>query len=195
MRALETKKYRQLNELSEPQGIVIFGDSNDKAIPIGELRQAFCIESKLYNRSFEHLSIQDAASVYEETVAPLSPETILIHIGESDKDFFSKQSTAFDTKYRELIHSIKSKNPACRIGIVSLRNYKNDSQTEEINKHLKYIADSEQCEYGDISSKKVWNPKSTMDTTAFVYSVGFIHPLKNKRPLYDLIKILFCYEA
>ena len=67
-------------------------------------------------------------------------------------------------------------------------------QIEEINKHLKYIADFEKCEYGNIANKKVWNPKSTMNAVSFVYDIGFIRPLKNKRPLYDLVKILFCCE-
>ena len=49
MQKLETQKYKQLNELSEAQGIVVFGNNEDKSIPIGELRQAFCIDSKIYN--------------------------------------------------------------------------------------------------------------------------------------------------
>ena len=76
-----------------------------------------------------------------------------------------------------------------------MRNYNNNIQIEEMNRHLKYIAESEECDYGDISNKKVWNPISTMDISSFVYSIGFVHPLKNKHPFYDLIKIFFCYET
>ena len=195
MQKLETQKYKQLNELSEPQGIVVFGNNEDKSIPIGELRQAFCIDSKIYNRSFENLSITEAMEVYKESISMLSPETLLIHIGESDFNFFSKHPNEFDNKYCELIQYIKTKTPKCRIAIVSMKNYENRPCISEMNKHLKFIADSEVCEYGDIAAKKVWNPKSTMDTSAFIYSLGFVHPLKNKRPLYDLIKILFCFES
>ena len=46
----------------------------------------------------------------------------------------------------------------------------------------------------DIAEKRVWNPKETKDIVSFVYSTGFIQPLKNRRPIFDLIKILFCYE-
>ncbi len=105
---------------------------------------------------------------------------------------FAESSAEFDNKYRE--RYIKSQNKKCRIAIVSLKNYDSDSQIEEINKHLKYIADSGRCEYGDIATKKVWNPKATMDAVSFVYSIGFVHPLKNKRPLYDLVNKFFCYE-
>ena len=174
---------------------MIFGCGVDKDIPTCEIRQAFAVESKIYNRSFESVSVKGALSIYKETVAALSPETVLLHIGETDMDFFAENSAEFDNKYRELIGYIKSQNKKCRIAIISLRKYDYDSQIEEINKHLKYIADSEQCEYGDISAKMVWNPKASMGVASFVYSIGFVHPLKNKCPLYDLVKMLFCYNA
>ena len=195
MREAEIKNYVKLNDLAEQGGIVIFGSGSDKNIPTGEIRQAFAVESKVYNRSFESISVKDALSVYKETVAALSPETVLLHIGETDIDFFTENSAEFDNKYRELIGYIKSQNKKCRIAIISLRNYGSNPQIEEINKHLKYIADSEQCEYGNISAKMVWNPKASMDVASFVYSIGFVHPLKNKRPLYDLVKMLFCYNV
>ena len=195
MREVEIKNYTKLNELAEKGGIVIFGCGVDKDIPTCEIRQAFAVESKIYNRSFESVSVNGALSIYKETVAALSPETVLLHIGETDIEFFAENSAEFDNKYRELIGYIKSQNKKCRIAIVSLRNYDHDPQIEVINKHLKYIADSEQCEYGDISAKMVWNPKASMEAASFVYSIGFVHPLKNKRPLYDLVKMLFCYNA
>ena len=195
MREAEIKNYAKLNDLAEQGGIVIFGSGSDKNIPTGEIRQAFAVESKIYNRSFDNLSVNEAASVYEKIVGPLEPETVLIHLGEADLSTLGVNPTEFDNKYLELIKVIKAQNKKCRIAIISLRNYDYDSQIEEINKHLKYIADSEQCEYGDISAKMVWNPKASMEVASFVYSIGFVHPLKNKRPLYDLVKMLFCYNA
>ena len=195
MREKEIKKYTKLNELAEPNGIVIFGSGEDKSIPIGELRQAFALESNIYNRSFKNISINDAVKLYDECIASLAPETILIHIGDADKHFFTETPATFDNKFRELIAHIKSHNKNCRIAIMSLRNYNNNSQTEQINKHLKYIADSEMCEYCDIANKKLWNPKSTKDAISFIYSIGFVYPLKKRQSLHDIVKILFCYEA
>ena len=195
MREAKIKNYAKLNELAEQGGIVIFGCNEDKDIPTGEIRQAFAVESKIYNRSFDDLSVTEAVSIYKKIIAPLTPETVLIHIGEADLTNFAGNPTEFDNKYLELIKSIKAQNNKCRIAAVSLKNYKSDPQIAEMNKHLKYVADSEKCEYSDISVKKVWNPKASMDAASFVYSIGFVHPLKNKRPLYDLVKMLFCYEA
>ena len=195
MISLETQRYNKLNALAETDGIVIFGCKEDKNIPTGELCRAFSVDTNVYNRSFDELSVKDAVEVYEQTVAPLNPETLLIHLGEADIEFFTQNPGEFDNKYRELINTVRKHNKKCRISVISLRNYKNDRNITEMNRHLKYLADSEKCEYGDIASKRVWNPKAEMETVSFVYSIGFVNPIKNKRPLYDLVKILFCYEA
>lgn len=195
MISLETQRYNKLNALAETDGIVIFGCKEDKNIPTGELCRAFSLDTNVYNRSFEELSVKNAVEVYEQTIAPLNPETLLIHLGEADIDFFTQNPGEFDNKYRELINTVRKHNKKCRISVISLRNYKNDRNITEMNKHLKYLADSEKCEYGDIASKRVWNPKAEMEAVSFVYSIGFVNPLQNKRPLYDLVKILFCYEA
>ena len=190
----QISKYIKLNELSEQGGIVIFGSGEDVNIPVGEIRQAFSVDAKMYNRSFKNLSITEAGTVYEKCIAPICPETVLIHIGEDDLSLFKKDTSEFDIAYRNLIGFIKNQNKNCRIAVVSMRDHDNHPIIAEMNQHLKNIADSEQCEYSDIASKKVWNPKSTMDAASFVYSIGFVRPLRCKRPLYDLVKMLFCYE-
>lgn len=190
----EIKKYLSLNKLSESSGIVIFGGTEDTMIPLGELRQAFSIDSKMYNRSVSNLSVKNAIELYNECVSSLTPETILLHIGDADLSNFKENSSEFDNNYRKLIAHIRTESPACRIAIVSLRNPENDETILEMNKHLKYIANSEQCEYVDITLKKVWNPKNTMDAVSFGYSMGFLRPFINKRPLYELGKILFYYQ-
>lgn len=187
------QKYIGLNKIADPNGIVILGGSEDVDIPIGELRQAFSVTPKIYNRSFNHLSVKDAKEIYDKCVLPLSPETLLIHVGEEDLEFFAQDSAKFDEAYRALISHIRKNQPKCRISLVSLRNYDNNPQITELNTHLKYIADSERCEYGDIATKRVWKPQSTIDAVSFVYSTGFMRPLKNNRSLYDLVKMFFCY--
>lgn len=190
----EMKRYRALNALAEQGGLVIVGGSSDREIPLCELKQAFALDSKLYNRSMTELSLKDAVKYYDTCIETLNPETVFLHIGESDLAFFVEDSAAFDQKYHELIEHIRNRNKKCDIVIVSLKNPDEDAVITEINKHLKYISDSERCEYGDITTKRVWNPKETRDVVSFLYSTGFVRPFKNKRPLYDLVKILFCFE-
>lgn len=190
----ERKKYTRLNELAEQGGIVIFGGTEDKNIPVCELCQAFSMESKVYNRSFHDISIKNAIAIYDEIIVPLAPETMLLHIGEADRDFFAANPSAFDHKYRELISHIKKENKECRLCVVSLKNPDSDPQIKEMNNHLRNIADSERCSFGDIASHKVWNPKATANVASFVYSLGILPSLKNKPPVYDLVKIMFGYD-
>jgi len=191
----ELQKYNILNELAEQKGIVVFGGSEDINVPLCELKQAFDIDSKMYNRSIPGLSISDAISAYDACVAPLAPETVLIHIGSADLDFFGENPFAFDQQYRELIAHIRSLDKNCRIAIVSLKNYENDPAISDLNTHLKCIADSERCEYGNIAAKRVWNPKCTMDAISFVHSMSFMRSLSNRRPVYDLVRMIFCYGS
>lgn len=194
MRESEIKKYQKLNDLAQANGIVIFGGKEDTNIPLCEIRQAFNVEEKMYNRSFTDLSIEDAISVYDNCVSSISPETVFIHIGDCDIDMLNENPAEFDNKYRELIKHIRTQNKKCRIAVVSLRNYDSNPEFADVNKHLKYIADSERCEFGDISKRHVWNPKSSMDAASFVRTIGFVRTLKVQRPLNDLIRMLFCSE-
>ena len=191
----EIKKYSSLNELAEKGGTIIFGGKEDKNIPLCELRQAFELDSKFYNRSFENISITNAAELYGECIAPIEPDTVLLHIGENDLDLFSENSDRFIELYRELVDKIRCYNKKCRIAIVSLKNYDGDIVKAKLNEQLKYLADSERCEFADIAEKKIWNPKGTKDVVSFVYSIGFVRPLKIQKPIYDLVKILFCFKG
>ena len=130
MRASEVKKYQTLNEIAEKNGIVIFGCVTDKSIPIGELRQAFEIQEKIYNRSFTSLSVKEAEEVYDTCVSVLEPETLLLHIGEEDLEFFKENSTEFDRIYHLLLSKIKKEHKKCHIAVVSLKNYENKRAME-----------------------------------------------------------------
>ena len=185
----ETKKYSALNELAEKGGTIIFGGKEDKNIPLCELKQAFELDSKFYNRSFENLTITKAYELYKSCVAPLEPDTVLLHMGENDLDLFSKDPDKFISIYRELISEIRSDNKKCRIAIVSLKNYEGDIVKAKLNEQLKYLADSERCEFADIAEKKLWNPIATRDAVSFAYLLG----TKVQKPIYDLAKILFCF--
>ena len=188
-------KYKFLNQLAEADGTVIFGTSNDVNIPLGELKQAFALSGSIYNRSFSELSVANAAKIYSECVTELCPDTVLVHIGETDVSDFAGKEPTFEESYRALIRTIRKKNKGCRIVIVALKNHDNDTSVAEINKLLGEIANSEKCEFDDISAKREWNVKASSETTSFLYDIGFVRSLSIKRPIYNLVRILFCYEG
>ena len=191
----EIAKYRSLNQLAESDGIVIFGGAEDVNIPLGELKQAFALSDHIYNRSIAGLSATDAARVYDECVKELCPETVLLHIGEADVQGFDSNEAAFEEGCRTLIETIRAKNKRTRIVVVSLKNYENDAAIAKLNKSLAYVADFEKCEFEDISAKGVWNTTENREVTLFLYEIGFDSTLNIKRPIYNLVRILFCYEG
>lgn len=190
MSDLEFGKYAKLNDLADEGGVVIFGGSEDRSIPTGELRQAFSLDENVYNRSFSDLTIDEAVDAYHCAVAPLAPETVLLHLGQADRQHFSEDPSSFDQAYRALIQAIRTQNPHCRIVVVSLKNYNQDPLVDEMNRHMRYIADSEKCDFGDIAEKKVWNPRNAKSASSFVHSFNF--PFQKRQPVYDLVKIMFC---
>ncbi len=191
----ECEKYSVLNKLAKPNGTVIMGSDSDTTIPVGELKQAFELDANLYNRSAVGLSVQNADWFYDNYVADLHPERLLLHIGENDVADFVANPSEFDCYYRQLINTIKAENKKGEIIIVSLKNSREDVDIAKLNQHLKYIAESEQCKYVDIATKRVWNPRQTKDIASFVFATGFVRPLNIKHPVYDLVKILFCCDA
>ena len=195
MKKNEILKYKVLNELAEQDGIVIFGSGEDVDVPLCELKQAFSVDAKLYNRSFSNLAIAEAREAYDACVAPIHPETVLLHIGSEDLTSFAENANTFEQKYHELIAHIRSGNKKCRIVVISLKNYENDASIAQLNRHLEYIADSEKCEFGDIAARRVWNPRSSMETASFLHNMGFMRPFRNQRPVSDLVRMIFCYGS
>lgn len=190
----EYEKYNVLNKLAKTNGLVILGCDSDTTIPLGELKQAFELDADLYNRSATGLSVKNADWFYDNCVAELHPERILIHIGENDVADFIANPSEFDCCYRRLIETIKKQNRKCEIIIVSLKDSQKEAEITKLNQHLKYLAESERCEFVDIGVQRVWNPKQTKNLASFVFSTGFVRPLNIKRPAYDLVKILFCCD-
>lgn len=194
MNELEIKKYQSLNNIANCGGIVLFGGKDLFELPLCELKQAFDINDDLYNRSFEKLSLSDAEDVYSKCIADIKPDTLFIQLGKDDVGLFNSDKDKFIALYRHLICTIKHRNRKIRIAIVSLKNYENDATIAEINKDLKYIADSEKCDYCDISIKKSCNPKQIKNISSFIYNIGFVHPIEHRRQIYDLSRMFFCFE-
>lgn len=191
---IKANNYKLLNSFAEKGGTVLFGEGSDELIPIGELKQAFEINMDCFNRSLASLSLKNAVKLYTQCVKDLEPECVLLHLGENDLAEYHDSQTNFDKSYRELIDCIRNGNPKCRIVILSVANDHASEEIAELNKHLQYFADSERLEFFDISAKKNWNPKATKEVVSFVYSTGFVRSLNTKKPIYDLIKILYSYQ-
>lgn len=176
---------------AEGESVVLLGGSLDKEIPVAEVAQSFNFNFKMYNRSKYGLSLKDAKKTYLESVEPMNPEAVIIHLGKEDVEMFKNNSADFDVKYLELLSSIKHQNNDRRIALVSLEE---ESKVEaEMNRHIKAIAESEKCEFVNMDRAKLWDTEKTKEVTAFMYELGFDSQLKVKKPLGDISKVLYSY--
>ncbi len=187
----EIEKYKKLNNIAERYGTVILGNGEDVSLPVFELADSFGIDCKFYNRSAEHLSITEAISYYDSVVKPLNPERIILHLGFSDIEFFKDNAQVFDDEYRKFIEHIREDNTKINIGIVSLCNPDSNEVINELNYHLRMIAQAERIEFEDISTPRVWNPVETKNAMSFAHSMGLSKKVSNNKSLYDLAKIFF----
>ncbi len=184
----ELQEYTALNSIAEKGGIVLFGGKEDKTIPLCELKQAFSLPN-IYNRSLDEFWLQNAVEYYDLIVAPLAPKYLFIHVSEIDVKLFQTAPMTFDNALRALIAHVRAQNKNCTIALISVKNLENTNVLTEINTHLKNLADSERLEFSDVSKKKVWNPKTMKEVIGFISCMGI-----TKRPIYDVIKILYQFN-
>lgn len=192
-RALDRRSEAMKMDVKKSDGelVVLLGGSLDKEIPVAEVAQSFNFNFKMYNRSKYGLSLKDARKTYLESVEPMNPEAVIIHLGKEDVEMFKNNSADFDVKYLELLSSIRHQNKDRRIALVSLEE---ESKVEvEMNRHIKAIAESEKCEFVNMDRAKLWDTEKTKEVTAFMYELGFDSQLKVKKPLGDISKVLYSY--
>lgn len=192
-RALDRRSEAMKMDVKKSDGelVVLLGGSLDKEIPVAEIAQSFNFNFKMYNRSKYGLSLKDARKIYLESVEPMNPEAVIIHLGKEDVEMFKNNSADFDVKYLELLSSIRHQNKDRRIALVSLEE---ESKVEvEMNRHIKAIAESEKCEFVNMDRAKLWDTEKTKEVTAFMYELGFDSQLKVKKPLGDISKVLYSY--
>lgn len=174
---------------SEKNAVIVFGGSLDNSIPVSKLADAFAFNFQILNKSFSELSVKNAKELFCSCIQPLHPEGILIHLGEKDMNLFKANSSEFDSAYLKLIETIKACNPKCRIALISLYNEAASPLVEEMNRHIKAIADSEKCDFINVENARLWNPAASKAAIRFAQNMG----LKVRKPLRDVAEILYSY--
>lgn len=192
-RTLDRRSETMIKSTEKNDNVVLFGGSTDKEIPVAEIAQDYEFNFKMMNKSSYNLSFKDAKKVFSESVEPLNPEAVIVHIGENDLDLFNKNNAEFDVQYLDLISTIRAKNKDRRIALISNVCPDQSVNYSDMNRHIKAIADSEKCSFINIDNAKLWNPENTKQLMAFMYDLGFDRPLNVKKPLGDIAEILYSY--
>lgn len=178
-------------ETAKEYNVTLLGGTYAKDIPVKKLAEEFNFDFDIHNRSSFALSLRNAKQYFEKYVAGLDSDGIIIQLGKEDRELFKSNPSQFDTMYLELLADIKALNKGCRLALVSVNNSRNDATLNDMNNHIKAIAQSEQANFVSLDNAKLWNPKSVQSSLDFAYGMG----LKIKKPIYDVAEILYSYAA
>lgn len=180
---------RKNTSVEKKNAVILLGGTMDKEIPVASLAKEFNFNFDIYNKSVENLSVENCSEYFENAVAPMIPEGIMIHLGQEDASLFAKDSAAFDNYYLSLIDRIKSVNKNCRIALISVNNPEGSKSISLMNAHISAIAQTEKAAYINLENAKLWNPEATKAASDFAYTMG----LKIRKPLRDVVEILYSY--
>ena len=148
----ELVNFQKLNKIAIKNGVVLFGSSFAKEIPVCELKQSFKLDCDIYNRSLTDLSVFDAEKLLDDCVIDLAPRKVLIQLGETDLERGDHTISEIMSAYEKIIAKLKSADKRCEIVIVSVCESSSEAKAEEMNKQLELMARKMKCKYADISS-------------------------------------------
>ena len=137
----KVKKYLQLNSMAQKGETVFLGSTFLAGMNFGEFAQRFNCIYKIYNRSFEHLTVENGAAAYRACVRDLAPRNLFLGLGE-------EECGAFHEGYGALIQEIKADQQKCKIYLLSVLG--NSDRVKELNAQIKVIAEEANVEYIDV---------------------------------------------
>ncbi|MCQ2588623.1 MAG: hypothetical protein MJ174_10945 [Treponema sp.] len=181
--------YKKNTSVEKKNAVILMGGSSDKEIPVSTLAKEFNFNFDIYNKSSDKLSVANSLEYFNNNIAQMLPEGIMIHLGDEDFTLFQNNSAAFDNYYLSLIDEIKTLNKNCRIALLSVNNPDGNKTISLMNAHINAIAQTQKAVYINLENAKLWNPEATKASANFAYSMG----LNIRKPLRDVAEILYSY--
>lgn len=180
--------YKEVHD--EKGGIVLLGGETAENILTDKFAGFYDIDMEVSNCSRSGMTLTEAAEVFDSFAAEKMPERLILHLGEADVESFEKNEREFDRAYLELIESIRKTIRTCSVCLVTLRNEENSAVIEKMNRHIRNIADAENCAVVDLNSIRD-NDAEVCKTVAFVYELGFMGNLNKSISDRTLVKMLY----
>lgn len=147
----ELNKYHHLNGIAERNCIVCFGSDSFSKIPFTELSRSFSIDTPVYNRSINGLSIENCEEVLKECVYELCPSKVFLNIGEQDIERTDFDCEKFISTYEWLLYTMHT-HCGGRIYVVSIA--VDSPRASYVNEKLEKVAQNTGCKFIDISAPK-----------------------------------------
>lgn len=145
----ELLHYSQLNSIAEPDCAVFFGSNCFASLPVSELKQDFCIDMPVYNRSIPSLRLDDAEKYLADCVYQLDPARIFVNLGDADLDSNPFDLHHFLSAYEWLLYTLHGH---CRGRIYVVSVIADHPMTADVNNGLRKLALSAGCSFIDITA-------------------------------------------
>ncbi|WP_432650637.1 SGNH/GDSL hydrolase family protein [Huintestinicola sp.] len=113
-------QYSFLNKLARSGGIVIWGSTTLAELPVNELLKNYDVSRYIYNRSIPGLTLSNAEEYLDVCVLALSPEKLILNLGEEDIRKGGDVSELIE-QYRWLLYRIHLALPGCALIITGVR--------------------------------------------------------------------------
>ena len=145
----ELTRFSQLNEVSPKGGVVFFGSTFMKDLPVSELATDFDMHENVYNRSVEGLKITDAENAIQSCVAELDPSKVFVCLGDADVTAENFNTKEFLSQYEWLLYSLHDK---CKAELFIVSVMSNTPVAQTINNKLKNLAKNTGCSFIDCTA-------------------------------------------
>ena len=145
----ELTRFSQLNEVSPKGGVVFFGSTFMKDLPVSELAADFDMHENVYNRSVEGLKIADAENAIQSCVAELDPSKVFVCLGDADVTAENFNTKEFLSQYEWLLYSLHDK---CKAELFIVSVMSNAPVAQTINNKLKTLAKNTGCSFIDCTA-------------------------------------------
>lgn len=145
---IEEKRFQIMNQMASKGGIVLVGSDFFAGTLFYELAQAFHIDEKIYNRSFQGASVSSVSEMLDLLVSDLSPRRVIFHLGDREAQE-GKNVDEFISAYEWMLYSVHAKCNA-EICVASLEE-RSELHTK-YNDALKRLCGDAGCKYIDLTS-------------------------------------------
>ena len=130
-----------LNDITLKGEIAVFGSTYMSKFPLYEFINKCQLESAVYNRSIEGLTVEEALQIVKDCIIAIAPKKVFIALGEEDEN--NPNAIKY---YNEIIRKIRAEIPTCNIFLICLlgeseyvKNFNENILSLCDNKKIKYI--------------------------------------------------------
>ena len=139
----KVNRFRILNQSAKKGETLFTGSSLMEQFPINELKQAFGIDTIIYNRGIGGFTTDDMLQYMDEQIFGTAPSRIFINIGTNDIGMptatFAENLSHMLDNYRLILTQIKEQLPKTEVYLMAYYPVNETAAGEDAAEYLKYM--------------------------------------------------------